>query len=212
MFQIFTHDDLRRIYIVEGLQDDGVAPPDEFFQRSLTLSENNDTQISVLERGLAVHQSKVTVADAGFHAVAFYQQIKITAGVFYAGVFLAVVLFKGERAKTCAHCADNGYGKFTGTICCRNGGGDRGGSTAQQIIGAYFKVSGNARERLWVRGGTPGLPLADSLLRDAQQAGKRRLGEPIQLAQLLSIILYLILLLMVVKVKRIFLLNCKKSC
>ena len=94
----------------------------------------------------------------------------------------------------------------------------------QQIIGAYFKVSGNARERLWVRGGTPGLPLADSLLRDAQQAGKRRLGEPIQLAQLfqtlckhadasfLSIILYLILLLMVVKVKRVFLLNCKKSC
>ena len=45
--QIFTHADLRRIYIVEGLQDDGVAPPDEFFQRSLTLSENNDTQISV---------------------------------------------------------------------------------------------------------------------------------------------------------------------
>ena len=34
-----------------------------FFQRSLTPSENNDTQISVLERGLAVHQSKVTVAD-----------------------------------------------------------------------------------------------------------------------------------------------------
>ena len=52
------------------------------------------------------------------------------------------------------------------------------------LLGVTQQAVGNARERLWVRGGTPGLPLADSLLRHTQHFGNLGLAVPFGLAGL----------------------------
>ena len=175
---------------VEGLQHHAVAALDVALQSALALvAVDQHAQVAVFQRVLLVHQRKVAVLNAGLHAVAAHHQIKIVGGVLHPGVLLPVVLFKGQCAVACLHCADDrdqalGVAAEKALLGGRNIA-DRA-VQPQQIVRRGVQQLRNAGHSGGVGGGLAAFPLADSLLGDPQSGGKLRLADALLFAALLQ--------------------------
>ena len=126
-------------------------------------------------------KGQVAVRDARLHAVALYNQVEIVLGIFNAGILFAVVLLKGKGAVTGAHRAHNGDKalRIAAEGVAAHSWGSRGGLLqAQQGIGRCIQNFSQAGHGLWVRGGTTGLPLANSLLGNAKHTRNLGLAVP----------------------------------
>ncbi len=77
MVELFTLDDHFLIGRVEGLQHHAVAALEVALEGALALvAVDQHAQVAVFQRVLTVHQGKVTIVDAGLHAVAAHNEIE----------------------------------------------------------------------------------------------------------------------------------------
>ena len=130
---------------------------------------------------------KIAIGNARLHAVALDNQKEIVLRVLDAGVFLTVVLLKGQRTVPGAHRAHNRdlrLGITAERIAAHSGGCVRLLAQPQQDIGRGVEDLCQACHGLRIRGGTPRLPLTDSLLRHSQHSGDLRLAVSFGLAGL----------------------------
>ena len=188
MIQFLALDDHFVISRVERLQHNRVAALDILFQRSLAVCAiDQHAQVAVVQRVLTVNEGQVAVGNARLHAVALDYEEKVTFRILDAGILLAVVLLKGEGpipGADGAHHRDLGFGIATEGVAAHGGGNARLLAQAQQHIGGGIQNFCQTRDGLRIRGGTPGLPLADSLLRHTQHFGNLGLAVPFGLAGL----------------------------
>ena len=170
------------------MQDDRVAALDVLFQRALAVCPvDQNAEIAVVQRVLAVYKRQVTVRDARFHAVALDDEEEVVFRVLDAGILLAVVLLKREGPVSGAHRAhdgDLGLRIAAEGVAAHSGRRARLLAQPQQNVGGGIQYLRQTCHGLRIRGGTPGLPLANSLLRYPQHPGHLGLAVSFGLAGL----------------------------
>ena len=190
MVQVFALDDQLIVGRVEGLQHHAVAALDVTLQGAFALvAVDQHAQVTVLQRVLLVHQRQVAVLDAGFHAVAAHHEVEVVGRVLHAGVLLAVVFLKGQRAVARLHRADDrdqALRVAAEKALLRGGNVAHRAVQAQQIVCRGVQQLCDAGHRAGVGRGFAAFPFADSLLGHTQFGSQLSLADALLFAALLQ--------------------------
>ena len=133
-----------------------------------------------------MHQGKVTIVDAGLHAVAAHNEIEVAGRVLDPGILLAVVFLIGQRAVARLDRADDrDQAVHIAAEEALFGLALRGGvEQTQQIVRGRVQDLRQLCHGGGVRGALSALPFSHGLLSHAQQGSKLRLAHVLLLSAL----------------------------